>query len=514
MKMMKKLSALALVIVMMLAMTVTAFAAQEVKAGKGGEGEITVNKAAKGETYTLYQLFTAQVDTDSHSISYKGTIPDTLTDYFEYVRGTTDEYGIRAKSETVSPEMSDALKTWASTAAEMTHATAEDNTVVFQELPYGYYVITSTNGGGTAISLTSTNPTGTINDKNTTVPTVDPTNGKQISGDDKVYVGETVTYTLTFTTSNYIGADDDAELVTAYTITDTLPAYLSNVNVTKIAIKQTGEEDIDYKVSDAVPQFTRTGNAGAGTITIPWADNGSSLYKNGATVEVTYTAMVTDKIAIAGAGNDNTFTLSYTTDEGQTGTPEQGSSTETIYSYAIVIKKIDQSGRALPGATFSVSGLQAAETDEEGVYFVSGKTAAGGTDTVMSTNDEGILILKGVDDAEYQVTEVTAPAGYNKLTTSEPVRAQVYEEVTTTTEKYWGIDANGNYTESDTAVTGGFSYTNDQLAATVLPIVNKTGSTLPSTGGIGTTIFYVGGGILVAAALILLVTKKRMSGRA
>lgn len=512
MKMMKKLSALALVIVMMLAMTVTAFA-QEVKTGKGGQGEITVNKAAKGETYTLYQLFTAQVDTVSNSISYKGTIPDTLTAYFEYVRGTTDAYGIRAKNETVSPEMSAALKTWASTATEMTHATAEDNTVVFQELPYGYYVITSTNGGGRAISLTSTNPTGTINDKNTTVPTVDPTNGKQISGDDKVYVGETVTYTLTFKTSNYIGADNNAKLVTAYTITDTLPAYLSNVNVTEIAIKQTGEDDIDYKVDNVVPQFTRTGNVGPGTITIPWADNGGSLYKNGTTVEVTYTAVITDEIAIAGAGNDNTFTLSYTTEDGGTGIPEQGSSTETIYSYAIVIKKIDQAGRALPGATFSVSGLQAAETSEAGVYFVNGKTADGGTDTVMSTNNDGILILKGVDNAEYQVTEVQAPTGYNKLTAPVDVQAQELSAIETT--KYWSIDGDGNYTESDTEVTtGGFSYTNDQLAATVLPIVNKTGSTLPSTGGIGTTIFYVGGGILVAAALILLVTKKRMSGRA
>ena len=91
---------------------------------------------------------------------------------------------------------------------------------------------------------------------------------------------------------------------------------------------------------------------------------------------------------------------------------------------------------------------------------------------------------------------------------------EAQESSATSTTKYWSIDANGNYRESDQEVEGGFKYTNDQLAATVLPIVNMKGSILPSTGGIGTTIFYVVGGILVAVAVVLLVTKKRMSNRA
>ena len=511
MKMMKRFSALALAIVMMLAMTVTAFATEATT------GKITIKNAAKGETYNVYQLFSATVDRENGAISYKGTIPQSLTTYFEYMNGkTTDEYGIQAKAGADAAERSKALYKWTKTAtAAATPKVADGNTVEFTNLPYGYYVITSTNGKGTEVSVTSTNPEGIVNEKNESVPTVDSQNGKKITGDDKVYVGEQVTYTLTFTTSNYIGKDTNAKLVTDYIINDTLPAYLKDVNVTKIAIKQADEQEIDYKVNNAVPQFQRTNNQGAGTITIPWVDaNKQSLYKNGTVVEVTYTATVTDQIAIAGQGNANTFSLSYKLDGDTTPTPvpENGSSTETIYTYAIVIKKIDGKGNPLKDAEFSVSGLQAKATLESGVYFVNGKTSVGGTDTVMKTDENGILILKGVDNATYAVTEVTAPSGYNKL--QNPVNVEAQESSATSTTKYWSIDANGNYRESDQEVEGGFKYTNDQLAATVLPIVNMKGSILPSTGGIGTTIFYVVGGILVAVAVVLLVTKKRMSNRA
>ena len=355
------------------------------------------------------------------------------------------------------------------------------------------------------MTVDSTNPNASVYDKNSTVPTVPDEDGKKVENDN-VSIGDTVTYTLKFTTSNYDGEGASAKKITSYIITDTLPEWLDNVTVTNIKIG----DDV-YKVDNSVPQFDREKK-----ITIPWTATeesgsvavGDSLYKNGVTVVVTYTAkVVSTDITIAGAGNENTFTLKYTT-EGEEGEkePDKSTATEIIYTYALAVKKVDQAGKALPGATFSVIGLQTAE-ENKGVYIVSGKTEPGGKDTVMSTDDNGILIIKGVAAGNYQVQEETAPTGYNKLTDPVPVEAVKLSTSETNYTTY--LDKNGNVvnTETDVVVT----YENADIAASVLPVVNMSGTILPSTGGIGTTIFYVVGGILVIGAGILLITKKRMS---
>lgn len=517
---MKKLFALALAAIMVLAMGMTAAAQTEgTKPVDKPTATITINNASKGETYKVYKLFDASVTgTNGGSIAYTGTIPETLAAYF-----SEDPAGNITATDAAKDEIGDAstalqtaLASWAAGQTAVATAVSDGSTLEFVGLAYGYYVVTTTQGSN-ALTLTSTNPDASIYDKNSTTPSVNPTDGKKVDDDD-VYIGQTVNYTLTFATSNYEGSGTDAKKIVSYTINDTLPNFLTNVNVTKITIKQTGEADIDYKVNDAVPQFTRVNadGTGAGTITIPWVNtDNTSLYKNGTTVEVQYSAVVGDGSAIAGDGNTNTFTLTYKVANDDTDhNPSQNTSSETIKTYALIIKKVDQSGNNLDGATFSVGGLQT--TGSNGVYTVTGLTAdvqvaegaPAATDTVMETNKDGVLIVKGVASGSYSVTEESAPAGYNKLTDPRDVTAVATSEKTTSETVY--LDENGKEVDRTQAVNI-VTYENSELAAAVAVIVNLTGTLLPSTGGIGTTIFYVVGGILVVGAGILLITKKRMS---
>ena len=111
---------------------------------------------------------------------------------------------------------------------------------------------------------------------------------------------------------------------------------------------------------------------------------------------------------------------------------------------------------------------------------------------MFSASGTGKFNIVGLDAGTYTLLETTTPSGYN---TCEPITVIISA---THTEKKEGTDATTDLTNSKNM--------NNK-------VVNKKGSTLPSTGGMGTTIFYVVGSILVLGAAILLITKKRMSAR-
>ena len=501
MKHARKLASLLLALVMVFALATTAFA-QDVTV-TGGTGSITISNAAKGETYTIYKLFDATVSADGSSIAYTGNVPDSLTDYFtadanDYISATP----AAKEGENMSEGLKTALKAWTETATAVATAESDGSALNFQGLAYGYYVVTTTQGDQ-VISVDSTMPNVTIVDKNSSTP---KDLSKAASSND-VFIGDTVTYTVSFKTSNYYGAGADAKKIVSYTIEDTLPDFLSSVNVTSIIVDNDGSDTTTDDRTPLTAQFTDK------KIVIKWYDETENkfLYDNGATVTITYTAVVTDKAAIDGNGNTNKVTLTWTTEGSEQPDPNNKIDTEeTIYTYAIALKKVNNKGVALPNAEFEFPFYVKSDADAtDGAYIYAGTDPGTGLTNRITTPDSGVIVVKGVKPGSYPITEVTAPAGYNKLTA--PVTVEAVKTSSTSTHTTVYLDKDGKVVTDVSAKEIEVKVDIDNIAATAVVVVNKAGTELPSTGGMGTTVFYVLGTVLVLGAVVLLVTKKRMN---
>lgn len=533
MKRTKKLASIILAMVMTLAMGTTVFAQTQPLTPANPDGAtITINNPAKGETYSVYKLFDATVNTNGE-IAYQcpGDIPSQVTTFFSKDESNNvspadsilekDDKGTVTGTK-MTTELKAALETWAKSATAVSTAKSDGSTLTFTGLPYGYYVVTTTHQSDaeegedakSAITVTSTQPNASVYDKNVNEPSVTKT------VENKSYsIGDTVKYTATFDTTNYIkeddAADEESKQVVDYLIKDTLPEYLSNVNVTKITIDGT-----EYKVDNATPQFNDKKE-----IRISWAEKNedgsyTSRYAQGAKIVIEYQAVLTSTTNI-NAADTNTISITPYVDKGDGGEPkpwdETWKDTAEIKTYAAAIKKVDQDGNPLAGAVFTIAGLTVEEVDE-GVYRVVSYNPKSNTESAeMSTDNEGKLYIVGLaENVTLTVTEFKAPDGYNKLTETKTLTPQVltttiYE---TSGEKHYDKDGNLVSQSSTETTTQTVEKNLSDLDAGALEITNNKGTLLPSTGGIGTTIFYVVGGILVVGAAILLVTKKRMSREA
>lgn len=485
---MKKVVSLVLTVIMLITMSATAFA-QAVDSGKNGSGSITIPNAAKGIEYKVVKLFDATVTgADNGSIAYTGNIPAELAEYFvQFSSGN-----IAVKEGVTDEAVITAVQDWAKKQTDFdATAVSDGSALTFTNLQYGYYAVVTAQGA--VVTIASTNPSATVYDKNTTKPvelvkSVD---------DDDVFVGQTVTYTVSFKTANFNGSGESAKKIVEYTIEDTLPGFLKDVTVTKITIGGT-----EYKVNGTVPQFDNK------KIDIPWVDaNGNSLYASGAEVVITYTATVTDQAQIAGNGNVNKVTLTWKDDDPTTPDDDKLEDDATIYTYAIALKKVNEKGEALAGATFEFPFYVKETPDTDGAYIYAGTAAGEGLTNKITTPENGEIVVKGVASGTYSITETKAPDGYNVLSAPVSVTAVKTSQTTTSTTTYLDKDGNIVSTETETVV----EYNNEKLAATVVVVVNKTGAELPETGAQGTKMIYIAGGILVAAAAVLLITKRRMN---
>jgi LPXTG-motif cell wall-anchored protein len=517
MKHLRNMFAFIISLIMMINTGATAFAATQTVAYTKADGDgavITINNPAKGETYKIYKLFDATVSDDG-KISYQGTVPTALSNYF-----TADKVGYIYPNEAIkdsqgNTKMTDALKSdlesWATTEDALIDATSDGNeTLEFSNLPYGYYVITTTHKSDategeeakSAITVTSTQPNASVFDKNVNTPTADKTVGKT-----SYSIGDTIKYTATFDTTNYMGEGESARQVVEYVIEDTLPSYLDNVTVKSITIG--GAEQ-------TVQQFNNK------KITIVWATQGednkyTSNYAQGAQIVIVYEAKLTSTTNI-NAADKNVIKITPVTvkDDGTDKKPWEKSWEDdaVITTYAAALKKTDGTS-ALKGAEFSVKGLVVEET-EAGVYTVVSYDPAANVTADLKTDENGKLYIVGLaSDATLTVTETKAPDGYNKLPESKELTPKVLTQQVYKTSGYEKYDKDGNLVERKTEETTGYTQVTKNLSELLdndaLEIVNNQGTVLPSTGGIGTTIFYIVGGIMVAGAVVFLLTKRRIA---
>lgn len=456
------------------------FAGQQVSAQTitvgSGSGSITIENASKGQTYTLYKLFDATLS-ENGGIAYKLPAGKTLDENDFFTVGKNGE--IQAKEGL--DVSTDKFKSWAEKFGEkVTSAEAENETLVFDKLDYGYYFIQSTLG--TTITVDSTTPDAVVKDKNTTAPNIPDSNtggGKKVKAADGSWVstttaklGDTLDYQITFNATNFVTTDaNTSKQITSYTIVDA-PADLDidESNVTVTVEGHTGE----------VEKTVTKGEDGKLTIVLNWANNGKSIYKSPAKVIISYKATVT-KGAQDGSAN-NEATIGYNTADAPTATPttvnpnNPDDTKTTVKTYQFTLNKIDgKTKAALIGAKFRLYDAENNGTEIAVVKDGDSYRVATGNETGVDI-EAGTAVIKGLkgDNTKYYLEEIKAPDGYNILK-----------------DRY--------------------AVTISSEAENKADVENNSGAELPSTGAMGTTLFYIAGSILLVVAAVYMISKRRMN---
>ena len=474
MKKMKKFASLLLALVLVFSLAATAFAQDITEPTKNDS--ITVNSAKSGETYNLYKLFDLVVNDEITPTAYSYKVNSDWSAFFaeggagkQYIT-VNDEGYVTAISDAAA--LAKAAAAWTGKPAVTQTATAASETVTFSGLENGYWLITSSLG---TVAMTETTPdkaTVSVNEKNpedTISKEVQEDSNSSWGNSNDAQIGDTVKFQSTITlvpgTRNVV-------------VHDTMDDGLT-LNADSIAIAGL-TKGTDYTV-------TTTCNDGC-TFEIDFKDTYVDGLTASTTLTLTYSAVLNEKAIVTtetttGEGEE-TVTTKTTAIDPQTNTivlnfgdaqSVTATTTTTTHKFS-VFKHAKDSTTNLAGAVFSLKkgGIVVNLIKIDDTNYRVAKTGETGVAT-FTTVAAGDIVIWGVDaDADYTLEEKEAPEGYNRLTS----------EVTVT------VNA-GNASRID--------------------VENKTGTELPSTGGMGTTLFYTLGSILVVAAVVLLVTKKRMT---
>ena len=503
MKKMKRFISLLLAVVMILPMTAVAFAA----GGGATKGSITVTNPKADKTYTAYKIFDVTYSGSDSSKSYAYSISKDSEWFDEIATVTTDGSG----NETVTSKFTGLTLTKAGdgvnyivtndhnfsaanfantlkkaltgktgkelTAAKATIDGVEKDVVQATGLDLGYYLVDSTGG---LCNLTTTDPDVQIQEKNDVV-------FDKIDDKESVDVGETVTYTINGELPDPAGFD-----TYIYTIKDEMSEGL------------TFQKNIQVFVGQANTPLDNTGNKYFTTSDV--TDQKFTLdikvkqliadgYKPDSALVVKYTAKVNEKAA--GKIEKNKASLTYSNDPTDgTRTTKTPDEEETVYSAKVIIDKRDANNNSikLKGAQFVLrTRIKTSDSPEKFEiryykYDETTKTVSWVADvadaTKVETDENGAAEFIGLADRAYRLQEVKAPDGYKLLETMDSFTINAKKQ-------------DGSIDATKLIVTQ--------------QIKNQSGSILPSTGGIGTTLFYIFGAILVIGAGVALINRRRMN---
>ena len=536
MKYVKKLAGLMLAMVMALAMSATTFAADT-------------------HTYEIYQIFTGDYSEGILS-NVKWGQNGTGTQ-----REAVDETTLTALENVASATSDTAKLAVINTYADLTgtpYTTGAANK--YEHLPNGYYLVKDQDGTQngenqfyTLYIVQVVNGTLEFTPKGD-VPEVEK---KIVEGENKVDVNEaSIGATVNYEITGKLPTDFADYNEYYYVFTDTLSKGLTYKNDVKVTI---GGVDLTSYFFTAATDYSQTAGT---TITVGIQDIKALNNLENVTVDkdskiiVTYSATVNENAVIAGEGNKNDVQLAYSNDPNNSGegtklppTPEPEEPTPThpsgetpkdevvTYTTELTILKTDEAKKILPGAEFTLTGngvnvvlvtTEIFTEDTDGAYWklkngtytttapviaddetdnsadydstttkyskstvVEAKETGKDETSVVGVIDaEGHVTFSGLGAGTYTITETKTPAGYNTIA---PITFKLTFNAET---KLFASDNEDIKVGED-----------NKLDTT---IVNKKGSTLPSTGGMGTTVFYVVGSILLVGAAVLLIAKTRM----
>lgn len=502
MKKIKKLASLLLALVMVLAMGMSTFADETTYS-------ITINNSAEGHTYEAYQIFTGDLSTKGNekvlsNIKWGSGISEDGKTALGDAAAKAETLKTEANAKAFAKEVAPYLTTVAGSASTVT-----DGKYVISGLTAGYYLVKDQDD-----SLTGDNDTyteyiikvvGNVSaDPKSDVPAVqkkvkdinDSTDDAMTDWQDSADydIGDSIPFQLKATLA------DNVSSYTTYKVVfhDTLSKGLTYNNDAKVYID--GKETNGFTVTATVKADGTT------TLTVSCDDVKALGAGNSSVITVEYTATLNENAVLGSAGNPNEVHLEYSnnpnkSEEGNNETGNTPSDKVIVFTYKVIINKITKNPDYDPEVEGSKEyiPLTGAEFTLEKYNKETDKWEA----ITVVKNDEGTTFtFSGLDDGNYRLTETKTPSGYNTI---DPIEFTVTAEHDVLSDNPALTSLSGN------ATTGELTFTSNTTEGSLsADVVNQAGSTLPETGGIGTTIFYVLGGILVAAAVILLVVKRRM----
>ena len=458
MKLIRKTVGMVMILILILGIAPSVLAA--------GGGSITMENPKAGETYTAYQVFDVVYNEDQSAYAYTiasdsqwlsvvqaysgVTLSDAVTD------GEGNTFHIVQKNDTFSAAAFAKALQSALEGKEGIELTVTDGKAVASGLDLGYYFVSSTSGA--LCNLTTTDPDATIYDKND-MPF------EKTADDVSVEVGQTVEFVLTGKVPDTTGFE-----TYTYEITDTMSSGLSFSKDVKVYVDGTLLEE-HYTLVNTPAEDGATGFKLA--IDVMQLQQLASKQ-----IKVTYTAVVNaDAVSVI---QQNNAVLEYSNDPTDSSKSTVIPSEEKLYTAKIVIDKFQKGDeeKKLADAQFvlmnEASAFYAYNGETETVSWVAEQKDA----TVVTTDDAGFAAFIGLEDGTYTLKEIEAPAGYNLLTKT-----------------------------IDIVVAGSDS---DETTLTVTAeVANNTGSQLPGTGGVGTTLFYTLGIAMMAVSAAVLFAKKR-----
>lgn len=434
------------------------------------KGTITINKAIVNEEYNIYKVLDLETyDKVNNHYIYRATnewkaFLDEATDYLEARNENGDKYYVwkDGVNESRAKEFAEKAYKYAkdNNIAPTKTTKATSTSVVFDNLDLGYYLVDSSVGA--LLHLTTTNPTATVNEKNTLNPNVDKNVKENSTGEygkeNDDMIGSTINYKSTITTGAGYGS---------YVLYDKMDVGLTfNANSVEVKIGDEVVESTNYTVKTDVTGYT---------FVIEFNDEFILKQPKNTNIDVYYTAILNKDATIEGDGNINETFLKY-------GNNIETDKKKTVtYTYAFEIIKTNKERVELTGAEFKL--LDKTKNGNE--IKVVLKDEVSNTYRIATGNEEGVTIkagkatIEGLDKDSYKLKEVVSPEGYNKLTS--PVEFRVNGKTNVTI-----------------------------IERTLVNVINYTGSELPETGGIGTKLFITSGLSLVLICGLVLVTKLRL----
>ena len=552
MKGLKKLLTAILTLAMVMTMGMTAFAAETDKKVGNGEGTITINNAAEGQTYKLYKVFDYtqitseenkqvgeyKLATDFYGLqNYAKTVDEESLKVSDYISVDSNNYvtwvntdtsnsknGIDDKAITKFAKLVNQFvadrKTSEVGRADVPIssdgiADSQNETVKFTGLDLGYYMVGSTLGA--LVSLDTTNKDAAVIEKNV-MTTLDKTVKEDSTQDFQKQNDDEIGKVVEFKTIINVKAGGN-EYIMHDAMDDGLTLDPTSITISNLPKSMTSTP----RTSGLTDTVDVSGNEKPCTFEVRF----TGICTSDTTVTVTYTATINSNAVVGNPGENNTVLLEYNNHA------KTAPSTTTTYTYDFKIFKYAQGAgqekTPLSGAEFSL--FRNKTGNDSYVPFVVTKSAADnakdnaanlisliqekvgsateasvyhfakvgdeGAVGYISTPASGKITIRGLDADTYHMIETKAPTNY----------VLPKNDFTITVNRTTESTIDGSYT----LAFSGVGAIVDQGDHSQMDIENTQGTLLPSTGGIGTTIFYLIGGIMILGAFVTFIVKRKMT---